>query len=97
MREDLAARPTTTPPGSFDRLLIHVDADVRDYGRFPIAENTGLRGGLDVPLTRLLTALCTVPNWSALTLTEINPDHAPDPEHAFDRLIKMLGSVLPAT
>jgi len=41
-----------------------VDVDVLDYDEFPIAENTGRRGGLDLAaLTRVLTDLCALPNW----------------------------------
>jgi arginase len=80
---------------AFDRLLIHVDIDVLDYDKFPIAENTGRRGGLELgSLTRLLNDLCDLPNQRALTLTEINPDHASDERHALGQLIAMLAEVL---
>ena len=80
---------------SFDVLLVHVDADVLDFVQFPIAENTRVRPGLDLPsLEKLLTELCALPNWRALTLTEINPDHAPDEQQSFHQLIAMLGNVL---
>jgi arginase len=80
---------------AFDRLLIHVDIDVLDYGKFPIAENTGRRGGMELgSLTRLLSDLCALPNQRALTLTEINPHHAPDERHSFRQLIAMLAEVL---
>lgn len=80
---------------SFDRILVHVDFDVLDFGRFPIAENTDHRGGLDLPsLTHLLGGLCDLPNWRTLTLTEINPGHAPDEQQSFQRIIEMLCDVL---
>ncbi len=86
---------TRTWAQSFDRLLVHVDADVLDFAQFPIAENTRFRPGLDLPsLARLLTELCGLPNWRALTLTEINPDHAPDQRQSFHQLISVLGDVL---
>lgn len=79
----------------YDRLLVHVDADVLDHDRFPIAENTDSRGGLDLStLTRLLRGLCALPTWRGLTLTEINPDHAPDERQAFHHLVGMLTEVL---
>lgn len=79
----------------YDRLLVHVDADVLDYAVFPIAENTGLRGGLDLDtLTTLLSGLCALPSWSGLTLTEVNPAHAPDEAEAFRRLVDMLVTAL---
>jgi len=80
---------------AFDRLLVHVDFDVLDYDTFPIAENTDRRGGLDVEsLARLLVDLCALPNQRALTLTEINPAHAPNQQDSFRRLIELLAEVL---
>ncbi|MGB7447745.1 MAG: arginase family protein [Ornithinimicrobium sp.] len=80
---------------SYDRLLVHVDIDVLDNEKFPIAEMTDLRGGLDLTaLTELLTNLCANPNLAALTLAEINPAHAPDENHSFDQLIASLISAL---
>lgn len=92
---DSVADRTRGWASSFDRILVHVDADVLDYRRFPIAENTRLGDGLDLPsLARLLHDLCGLPNWRALTLTEINPGHAPNEQRSFEQLIVMLGEVL---
>jgi hypothetical protein len=41
-----------------------------------------------------LRDLHRLPNWSALTLAEVNPDHAPDERDSFGRLIEMLSDVL---
>jgi arginase len=80
---------------SFDRLLVHVDIDVLDYTKFPIAHEVRDTPGLELSqLTRLLRDLCALPNWRALTLTEINPDHAPDERDSFRQLIGMLVEVL---
>lgn len=88
--DEVLARTTAWARG-YDRLLVHVDVDVLDYDRFPIAENTGRRGGLELDhLTRLLTGLCALPNWRALTVAEINPAHAPDEPTSFGRLIACL-------
>lgn len=60
----------------FDRILIHVDLDVLDYVDLPLAENYRRNTGLT--FDQLMTALdefLQLPNWSALTITEINPDH----------------------
>jgi len=82
---------------AYDRVLVHVDVDVLDYDKFPIAENTGRRGGLELAsLTQLLAGLCGLPNRRALTLTEVNPKHAPDERHSFRQLIAMLADVLSA-
>ena len=80
---------------AYEHLLVHVDIDVLDYDKFPIAEHTGRRGGLDLgQLTTLLRGLCALPNWRALTVTEINPSHAPNESHSFHELIGMLADVL---
>ena len=60
----------------FDRVLVHVDVDVLDYLDLPIAEETRRNRGLR--FTQLVAALCELmaaPNWVALTLCEVNPDH----------------------
>jgi arginase len=71
----------------FDRLLIHLDLDVLSYIDFPIAENVRRCPGLKlVELEHILNGLVSADNWSALTISEANPDHAPDEESAFRRL-----------
>lgn len=62
--------------GSFDHLLIHMDLDVLDYTDIQLAENYRRNTGLT--FDQLMTALhvfLKAPNWSVLTITEINPDH----------------------
>jgi arginase len=60
----------------FGRLLVHVDVDVLDYLDFPLAENTSRRTGLRfVQLVAVLRELVAAPNWVALTICEVNPDH----------------------
>jgi len=88
---------TRTWARAFDRVLVHVDADVLDYTQFPIAENTDLRGGLTLDtLGELLRGLCALPNLRALTLCEINPGHAPDEAASFRRIIDVLATALAA-
>ena len=61
---------------AFDRLLIHVDVDVIDYADFPIAENTRRHRGLTFrQAMEAIEVLVSAPNWSALTVAEVNPDH----------------------
>lgn len=61
----------------FDHLLVHVDVDVLDYTAFPLAENTRRTRGLDfVGLVHVLHGLLAAPNLAAITVTEVNPDHA---------------------
>jgi arginase len=60
----------------FDRVLIHLDLDVLDYVDMQLAEN--YRRNIGLTFDQLMTALdefLQLPNWSALTVTEINPDH----------------------
>jgi arginase len=58
----------------FGRLLVHVD--VLDYLDLPIAENTRRNTGLRFPdLVAVLRELVAAPNWLALTICEVNPDH----------------------
>jgi len=60
----------------FERLLIHLDVDVLDYLDMPLAENTRRNTGLRFDhLMAALRPLLSAPNWVALTVTELNPDH----------------------
>src|SRR5262245_25391540 len=82
---------------SYDRLLVHVDIDVLDYTKFPIAEEVRDMPGLELPqLTRLIRDLCSLDNWRALTVTQIDPDHARDQADSFRHLIGMLVAALTA-
>ncbi len=81
----------------FDRLLIHLDVDVLSFTDFPIAENVRRCGGLSFDaLSAALAPMVAAPNWRALTITEVNPDHAPDEAETFARLIAMLSATLAA-
>jgi arginase len=74
-----------------ERLLIHLDVDVLSYTHCPIAENVRRCDGLTLDeLSTLLTPLLAAPNWRALTITEVNPDHAPDEAEVFSRLVAAL-------
>ena len=76
---------------SFDQLLVHVDADVLEYTRFPIAENVRREPGLEIDaLTASLQVFAQAPTFRALTLTEVNPDHAPDEAATFAALNRLL-------
>ena len=66
----------------YERLLVHVDVDVLDYLDLPIAEETRRNVGLRFPqLVAALRELVAAPNWVALTICEVNPDHG-EPEGA---------------
>jgi arginase len=79
----------------FDCVLIHFDADVLSFIDFPIAENVRRRDGLKLEQAALaLKRLSGLPQWRGLTITEINPDHAPDEAAAFARLNGVLTEAL---
>ncbi|MBA3711651.1 MAG: arginase family protein [Pyrinomonadaceae bacterium] len=60
----------------FERLLVHLDVDVLDYLDMPLAENTRRNAGLRFDqLMTSLRPLLRAPNWMALTVAELNPDH----------------------
>jgi arginase len=75
----------------YERLLIHLDVDVLSYVHCPMAENVRRCDGLTLDeLSILLAPLLSAPNWRTLTITEVNPDHAPDEAETFSRLISAL-------
>ncbi|WP_085027429.1 arginase family protein [Ensifer aridi] len=90
-----AARRATQWARSFDTILVHLDIDVLDFADFPLAENT--RRGLGLTLEELSAALFelrALPDRRVLTVTEVNPDHAPDEAESFRRLIGLLSQAL---
>jgi arginase len=53
--------------------------DVLDFFDFPIAEETRRYKGLRFEqLVAALRELVAAPNWTTLTICEVNPDHDPD-------------------
>jgi arginase len=92
-----AARRAAAWGARYDRLLVHLDVDVLSFTDFPIAENVRRCDGLSFEaLSAVLAPLVAAPNWRALTVTEVNPDHAPDEGETFGRLIAMLSKALSA-
>lgn len=60
----------------FERLLIHLDVDVLDYVDIQLAENNRRNVGLRFDqLMAALRPLLRAPNWTTLTVCELNPDH----------------------
>jgi arginase len=71
-----AAAVVTGWARQFERLLIHLDLDVLDFVDMPLAENNRRNVGLRFDqLIAALRPLLSAPNWSALTVCELNPDH----------------------
>lgn len=60
----------------FDKILIHLDLDVLDYVDMQLAENYRRNTGLSFDqLMMAVDEFLKLPNWSAITITEINPQH----------------------
>jgi arginase len=78
----------------FDRVLVHVDVDVLDYRAFPIAEEVrevpGLSFGRLAELTRGLRQMGQV---RALTVCEVNPDHARH-EAQYSQLVELIAAAI---
>ena len=80
---DVAAAPSRAAEAvvsgwarQFERLLVHLDVDVLDYVDMPLAENVRRNVGLRFDqLMASLRPLLRAPNWTALTVCELNPDH----------------------
>jgi arginase len=79
----------------FDCVLVHFDVDVLAFVDFPIAENVRRCDGLKLEQAAfVLRQLTALPQWRGLTITEVNPDHAPDESAAFARLNEVLADAL---
>jgi arginase len=68
-----------------DRILVHFDVDVIDFTDFPAADFPTINAGLT--LTEALECIevfARHPKFTALTVSEFNPDHV-DEEHALVR------------
>jgi arginase len=79
----------------FDRVLIHFDVDVLTFTDFPIAENVRRCQGLSLDQAfAVISAVSALPSWRGLTITEVNPDHAPDEQASFHTLIAQLRKAL---
>ena len=96
--EEVAAHPEAAAAAAlqraeigWDKLLIHFDVDTVDFTDAPLSENTGRNSGL--PLHAALLALGTLVQslrLSALTITELNPDHGAEDGSTIDRFVEGL-------
>ncbi len=76
-------------------LSVHVDVDVLDQTRFPIAEEQRDTPGLSLgALGRLVSGLMDHRASRILTLCEVNPSRPQDPAAAFDALNGLLATSL---
>jgi arginase len=82
----------------FERLLVHLDVDVLDFGDMPLAENTRRNIGLRFDqLMAALRPLLAAPNWTALTVSELNPDHGETDGSTLATFVRALADALSAS
>lgn len=96
VREDAeaAAQRAAAWAGNFKQVLIHLDLDVLEYIHFPIAENVRREPGLRLEdLAPVLRRLVRLPACRALTITEANPEHAPDEAEIMGRLVAFIAGI----
>jgi arginase len=78
-----------------ERLVVHFDADVVDFNDAPLSEHTGRGTGISLAAaTQALAVFVAEPRVQALTITEINPNHAAADETALPRFIDGLVAAL---
>jgi arginase len=79
----------------FAKLLVHVDLDVLDFLDMPLAENNRRNWGLRFEqLMQALHVIVQAPNWSTLTICELNPDHGESDGATLRAFIQALVKVL---
>jgi arginase len=80
-----------------DRVVLHCDVDLVDFTDTPLSENWGRNEGLpyDAFLT-VLGELLGAPKLTAVTVTELNPDHTEPGAGAIERLVDALAVGLSA-
>jgi arginase len=82
----------------FERLLVHLDVDVLDYLDMPLAENNRRNSGLRFDqLMASLRLLLRAPNWVALTVCELNPDHGESDGSTLRTFVESLADALAAS
>jgi arginase len=72
-------------------LLVHFDVDVIDFTDAPLSENPGQNVGLSLHTAmRALARILRSPKLSALTITELNPDHGAEDGTTLARFVAPL-------
>jgi arginase len=95
--EAAAGRVLTDFAARFDRLLVHFDVDVIDFNDAQLSEDA-LRGdGITLDAAaRALTVLAGSDRLSAVTVTELNPDHGDEEGEELRRFVARLADALAA-
>ncbi|MGZ4172518.1 MAG: arginase family protein [Solirubrobacteraceae bacterium] len=93
--EGAAARALELMSRRCERLLVHFDVDVIDFTDVPLSGNWGRNEGLAYDhALRALDHLLSSPQLAALTITELNPDHAEDGAQSLERFARMVAESL---
>jgi len=100
--EEVAAKPELTAAQALrvmaqrcDQILLHFDVDVIDFTDAPLSENTGRNIGLlQETALRALGVLFEDARVSALTITELNPEHSEPDGLTVNTFVKELVSAL---
>jgi arginase len=95
--EAAAARALDELGTRFDRLLVHFDVDVIDFNDAQLSEE-GVRGDgvtLDVAM-RALAVLAGSDRLSAVTVTELNPEHGDEQGEELRRFVNRLAGAMAA-
>jgi arginase len=95
--EGAARRVLEDFASGFDRLLIHFDVDVIDFNDAQLSEEAVRGDGLTLDAAiRALGVLCADERFAALTVTELNPDHADEQGEELRRFVDALAGALAA-
>ena len=93
--EGAAAAAVARMSDHCDRLLVHFDVDVVDFTDAPLSEETGRNQGLTLEQAlRALRVLLASDKLSAVTMTELNPDHGDEEGVTLDRFVAGLVAAL---
>ena len=95
--ERAAERVLTGFAARFDRLLVHFDVDVLDFNDTPLSEEAVRGDGLTLDAAmRALGVLTASDRLSALTVTELNPEHGDEQGRTLRRFVDRLAGCLAA-
>jgi arginase len=88
-----AARARAAAEKAAERFVVHFDVDVLAFGGAPFADVPEPLGLSLEEAGTTLSVLAASPRFAGLTVTEVNPDHLPEPAD-LEPLIAMLATAL---